>query len=279
MANSNWSFLQTFTPQFQAMRSELESRIEAAKAVPSPPPDVLQELTLLLGKATKALADATGSIPTYDQKQYEIQMKGLEKSIVELRASNAPKSRFAFKRKPQAPTAPTAPPTEASTKDTPVVNPAPSPSSTSSNLSLSSHSHKYLTRSDLPDHPQQTDLSVSDLDNCIVDLLPSITNGGLGEYMIISALHARNLTNCVLLLPAIEGSALLHDLTRCVIVLGSHQFRMHSSKKIDVLLSISSNPIIEDCDGIRFTQYPTAFRTSIENSRWTSHLNDISQLT
>lgn len=27
---------------------------------------------MLLAKATKALADATGSIPTYDQKQYEI---------------------------------------------------------------------------------------------------------------------------------------------------------------------------------------------------------------
>lgn len=34
---------------------------------------------------------------------------------------------------------------------------------------------------------------------------------------------------------------------------------MHTSKNIDVLLSISSNPIIETCNSIRFGQYPAAF--------------------
>lgn len=102
------------------------------------------------------------------------------------------------------------------------------PSSTSSNLMLSSQSHKYITRADLAAHAQQTDLSIFDLEHCIVDLLaPDASDGpDANPHIVISALHARNLTDCVLLLPAVEGSALLHDMARCVIVLGCHQVRL-----------------------------------------------------
>ena len=37
------------------------------------------------------------------------------------------------------------------------------------------------------------------------------------------------------------------------------QFRMHSSTRVDVFLSVSSNPIIETCSQIRFSQYPNNF--------------------
>ncbi|KAF8884211.1 tubulin binding cofactor C-domain-containing protein, partial [Gymnopilus junonius] len=230
----------------------------------SPPQDVIQGLSLSLAKVTKALADATGSLPTYDQKQFEGQLKSFEKSIEQLRASTTTKSKFAFKRKPQSsvtsiPTPPSAKkPFEPRTL-------TPSTPSTSSQVLLSSHSHKYLTRSDLPEHSEQPDLSISDLDSCIVNLLPANSkdkDDSSSKDLVLSALHARNLTHCVILLPLITGSALLHDLIQCTIVLGSHQFRMHSSKKTDVFLHIFSNPIIEDCSGIRFTQYPTYFLPS-----------------
>lgn len=51
---------------------ELEDKIKAAKLDPAPTPESLQEISVLLAKATKTLADATGGIPTYDQRQYEI---------------------------------------------------------------------------------------------------------------------------------------------------------------------------------------------------------------
>ncbi|KAF9557807.1 TBCC-domain-containing protein [Agrocybe pediades] len=251
-----WAFSQSFTAQFQTMRSELETQITAVKSASSSSANDVQQLSVLLAKAAKALADATGSLPSYDQKQYELQLKSFEKSIEELRVSTAPKSKFAFKRKQPQNSSSTPPPT--SSKNAAQAADAPLSSSStmsSSNLVLFSHSYKYLTRHSLPEHPQQTDLSVSDLDHCIVDLLPASD----GETpIVISALHARNLSNCIILLPSIEGSALLHDLSQCIIVLGSHQFRMHSSKQIDVFLSISSNPIIEDCNAIRFAQYPKA---------------------
>ncbi|KAF8186413.1 tubulin binding cofactor C-domain-containing protein [Pholiota molesta] len=208
--NSTWTFLQTFTPQFQALGSEIDRT---------------------------------------------------------LRATSAPKSKFAFKRKTGATSAPAAPkPGLASEPLEPSAVPNPPSTSSSnsgpSNLILSSRSRQYLTRSDLSEHPQQTDLSLSDLESCVVNLLPPTAEDAAEGHIKISALHARNLTNCVLLLPEVEGSALLHDMFNCVVVLGCHQFRMHSSKNIDVLLSISSTPIIEDCTSIRFGHYPPSFHPS-----------------
>lgn len=142
-------------------------------------------------------------------------MKSFEKAIEDLRTSSAPKSKFAFKRKPQTSSSAN-PVVSAKAVDPPAASASPS-----SNLVLSSHSHKYLTRDSLPEHPQQTDLSLSDLDHCIVDLIPASANGQ--DQLIISALHARNLSHCVILLPLIEGSALLHDISHCMIVLGCHQ--------------------------------------------------------
>ncbi|KIM36139.1 hypothetical protein M413DRAFT_449346 [Hebeloma cylindrosporum] len=264
MDNSNWTFLQTFTPEFQAMRSDLDSKVAAAKALPSLSPDTLNELSVLLAKATKLLLMQLARYPHMTRSSTR---SNLEKSIETLRAANVAKPKFAFKRKPKPPAS--ASPPASTPKASPARTATSTPLSTSTNLVLSTHTHKYLTRSDLTDHPQQTDLAISDLDFCIIDLLPSstTTNDGSSGNMIISALHARNLTNCVLLLPVIEGSALLHDLSQCVIVLGSHQFRMHSSKNIDVLLSISSNPIIEDCHSIRFAQYPEIFLASPEGNK------------
>lgn len=56
------------------------------------------------------------------------------------------------------------------------------------------------------------------------------------------------------------------------------QFRMHSSKNIDVLLSISSTPIIEDCTSIRFGHYPPSFHPSPPQSEVSSPPSSIHTL-
>ncbi|KAK7042428.1 tubulin-folding cofactor C [Favolaschia claudopus] len=250
MSDPTWSFSQSFSAQFQASRTELESRVEASKST-QPTTDALQALSVELAKLTKTLSDATGSIPSYDQRQYELQLKGLQTSLEQLRAS-LPKTKFAFKRK-------IAPPT--SSAAVPVVPELPSServsTAMSANLTLSSYSMRYLTAAAISNPSQATDLAISDLDKCIVNLLPDAS-----PTLKISALHIRNLTDSVLLLPVIEGSVLLHDVRRCIVVVGCHQFRMHTSTNVDVYLSIPSNPIIEHCSEIRFASYPPALSAS-----------------
>ncbi|KAJ6463918.1 tubulin binding cofactor C-domain-containing protein [Mycena sanguinolenta] len=273
MSDSAWTFSQSFSTQFQASRTELESRVDLAKST-KVTADVLQILSLDLAKLTKTLSDATGSLPGYDQRQYELQLKGLQKSLDDLRTL-IPKSKFAFKRKAPVPSS------EASSSPVPPVvveisSESQPVSAPTTNLALSSHSNQYLTIASIPYTAQTPDLSISDLDRCVVNLLPDAQD--TDSSLKISALHIRNLTDTVLILPAIQGSVLLHDLRRCVVVVGCHQFRMHTSTHVDVYLSISSTPIIEHCSQIRFAPYPTALRISEDISPHVLSIQDFSHI-
>lgn len=164
-------------------------------------------------------------------------------------------------------------PTEPTKK---IIVPVPEPiHAPSTYLTLSNHSHARLSFASLPTARDyaESDVTIADLDNCIVDLISSSTP-------VLTALHIRNLTNTILLLPVIKGSVLLHNLTRCIIVVGCHQvleseisiiklttiqFRMHTSTNVVVHLSIPSNPVIEHCSMIKFSKYPASIHATALN--------------
>ncbi|KAF9530526.1 tubulin binding cofactor C-domain-containing protein [Crepidotus variabilis] len=273
MEGATWTFSQSFTSDFQAMRSDLETQVEHANLKGLSSAETLQGLTSSLAKAAKALADAAGSIPSYDQKLYESQLKALGTAIESLRES-APKPKFSFRRK--GPVAPAAKPTSSiNAVSTPTTTfPASEPSSNS--IVVSNLSRQYINRESLSVHNLQTDLALSDLDGCIINLLPAAS--GSVEALRLGALHARNIKNCVLMLPIFEGSALLHDLSNCVIVLGSHQFRMHTSRDVDVFLDIGSNPIIEHCQNVRFGGYPTVWPSITSHGHKSYSVQDFSHI-
>lgn len=251
MSNSTW--INEFGAHFQQSKTALQSRIETAKARPPVSASTLQEFTNEISNLMRTLADTSGSLPSYDQRQYELQVKALEKSIEELRGATA-KPKFAFKRKAAATQPPPPQPKPAESNARQAESDA-APAVPSTNLLLSSKVSRYLTVADLPaPFKQESDLALADLDHCVVDLLraddPALLN--------ISAVHIRNVSNSVIVLPLISGSLMMHDISRCVLVVGCHQFRMHTSKAVDVYLSITSNPIIEHCSNIRFSPYPSS---------------------
>jgi len=207
--------------------------------------DQLDALSLKLVQLRKQLIDATPFLPSYDQQQYETQLRAWEQSLDTLRNSYAPKAKFAFKRRERNGPAARDKPISSQA----ITKPIPLPSSY---LTLSSHSQSRLSFSSLPNSQDfsESDLTIADLDNCIVDLVGQTTQP------ILTAIHIRNISDTILVLPIIKGSVLLHDIRRCIIVVGCHQFRMHTSTNVHVHLAISSNPVIEHCSGIRFTNYP-----------------------
>jgi len=153
--------------------------------------------------------------------------------------------RFSFRRgatKPKPRTSAVVPPS-ATAQSTPVESAG----------TLAVFSHRYLTILDIRSSNTSAEVSVSDLDECIVNLLP-----GDEDDSKITALHVQRVSRSVILLPRISGSIILYDLSQCVIVVGCHQFRMHSSTAVDVYLESGSDPIIESCSGIRFAAYPSS---------------------
>ncbi|KAK7678729.1 hypothetical protein QCA50_018311 [Cerrena zonata] len=253
MSETNQTLIQQFYTSFQASRSDLTSRLESLKSEGSPSADVLNEITLEISQLRKKLTDAVAYLPSYDQRQYESHIKAIEKLLSEIRASSSSKSKFSFKRKQpvQSPSPVVAAPS-IMPADTKLSLSAPQ----SSGRILSGRSNEYLTTSSLPTSSTASDLTLTNLDHCVVNLV----NAGLvdvDQQTKITALHVRDVSNSIVILPStIDGSAMFHNITKCTIVLGCHQFRMHTSNQVHVYLAISSSPIIEHCSNISFASYP-----------------------
>ncbi|KAG1752139.1 tubulin binding cofactor C-domain-containing protein [Suillus lakei] len=252
-SETTWTFAQAFTSSFQASCSELASRLKVANA------DSVHSIAGEIQALNKRLTEATGRLPSYDQRQNELQLKALEKSLEELRSSAAGKTKFAFKRKAKIPASASS---ETATLPAPaIVAPAiPTTTISSASRTISNHSNCYLSRSCLSGTSSSTDHI-----EVILNLLMSTNESTLSANTIsLSALHIRDIQNSILILGTVDGSIMLHNLTNCVVVAGCHQFRMHNSTAVDAYLDITSNPIIESCDQVRFGVYPSELKTTTD---------------
>lgn len=97
-------------------------------------------------------------------------------------------------------------------------------------------------------------VSITSLDRCIVDMSIPTANGK--PY---ASLTAKGIKESLLICGQVNGPAHITGVEQSVIVVSCRQFRMHDCSNVDVYLSCSSNPIIEDCSNIRFGRIPKAY--------------------
>jgi len=254
----------------------------------------LSSITKLSGE----LADASGDLPSYDQRSYNQALKELQEKLVTTQTSHAPRAKFSFKNKRLA-----APVSEAnSTSTSRSTTPAhlrdsenshaerlavPAMASPPTHLSLSRHvsqdrqepseesstdakpSEMSLTGSNAYLRHPQLDRGAGKFEvtqyeqGCIMsDIKSSVINvAPLSKVStsVPSSLTLNNVSWSFVLAPNIRGPAHITKLSNSTIVLSCHQFRMHNSHHVDVYLHCSSRPIIEDCSDIRFTTIPDRF--------------------
>ncbi|KAI9513420.1 tubulin binding cofactor C-domain-containing protein [Russula earlei] len=243
---TNKSLQHHFYSQFQASHTNLVTRMDACKSDATSHND-WQELALDIRKLRKSLTDATSFLPAYDQRQYQVQMDMLEQTLEEIRSASVSKTKFAFKRKTIKKTLSAGPTRSA------IELPADA-SVTCTFPTISSRSHCRLSLQSIPTfgagHPS-SDLTISDLDHCIVDLCDTVETVPHQSQLSFTALHVRDLKETILILPNVKGSVLLHNLQRCTV------FRMHNSIDVRVYLAAVSNPVIEKCSAIAFAEYPS----------------------
>jgi hypothetical protein len=161
------------------------------------------------------------------------QISSLEQALEEVRSASVPKTKFTFKRKTVKPRL--------------SVPPSPHPSSRSANEPgegdatlgtlafhrLSSHSYCGLSLpsiSTLGAGPPSFDLTISDLDHCVVDLRGTADTVHNQNQPCLTALQARDLRETILILPNAKGSVLLQNLNRCTVIVACH--------KAGILLSV-----------------------------------------
>lgn len=248
-----------------------------------------------IARLSTELADASGELPSYDQRSYNQAIKALHDKLAIARASHAPKTKFSFKNKRLA--APTSETNSVNTSRSVTPTHLRDPENASRGTptpAFASPSVHVLAGQD-PDHNDESQRSTNDDDQWI------LLNGRKDAYVrwppssvaeekssplqygktcvvseistsIIkiesndktpapSALTLNTTDGTLILAPDIRGAAHITGLRNSVLVLSCHQFRMHKSHNVDVYLYCNNRPIIEDCSHIRFASIPPVFRT------------------
>jgi hypothetical protein len=78
-------------------------------------------------------------------------------------------------------------------------------------------------------------------------------------------LTIKNVDESLLICGQVGGPAHITGVEHSIIVVSCQQFRMHNCKNVDVYLSCSSNPIIEDCSNVRFGRIPKAYVSTLSS--------------
>ncbi len=132
----------------------------------------------------------------------------LETKFEARRSTSKPVSKFAFRKKAPRGDA-TVKPSAAPLRAAATVAPS------GSVLQLGDQTGRYITTEALSGERSENSLDLSNLTSCLVNLID------MGSPLM--ALYAKNLNNCIVILPPIQGSAILHNLVDCTIAFSCQQ--------------------------------------------------------
>jgi len=235
-----WNEFQTEKESILNTLSNLNSSISTIK-LKSEFNNILSRINNL----EKSVIAASIYLPPHDKETCSQQIKHLNEELNKRKVLLTPKSKFSFKsrnkikKNTEVVNNLTISSTELNTEKKEIIN-VPKNA-----LLFSNKSNTYLTQEDICDTTK--DVYLIDLESCIIDLA--------NIKFDIAILQMNRLKNCIVFVNPIKSSMIIDNCSNCYFVLACHQFRMHDSKNIDVYLHCSSHPIIEDCIGIRFTNY------------------------
>ncbi|ERF73266.1 hypothetical protein EPUS_03098 [Endocarpon pusillum Z07020] len=127
--------------------------------------------------------------------------------------------------------------------------------STSSTVSITHESNAHIILPSSASHASKP-CSLTSLKSCAVDISVLSPQDGAP----FAGLTVKNVKGSLLVCGIVSGPAHITGVEDSVMVVTCRQFRMHECKNVDVYLSCSSRPIIEDCSGIGFAQLPDTYR-------------------
>jgi hypothetical protein len=86
-------------------------------------------------------------------------------------------------------------------------------------------------------------------------MLENLTDCKVFLKGICRALYMHNLKSCEVYSGPITSSALIEEVENCVLMLASHQIRIHQTKRTDLYLRVRSRPIVEYTREVRVAPY------------------------
>ncbi|EOA16921.1 hypothetical protein CARUB_v10005145mg [Capsella rubella] len=257
----------SFLAKFSDARRSIESRIAESRFVssssassstdPSKHKSDLADISVAINDLEKLLAENSYFLPSYEVRSSLKMVSDLKQSLESLSAELIPKKKFSFKSKstnkkpePKLP--------EIQKPD--VVSPPNFLVPVRDSPGLRNKHGETLVKSFKGSSIGE--FTLSDLDSCQVQLTGTV-----------NALFLHRLKNCNVYTGPVIGSILIDDVEDCVLVLASHQIRIHCARKSDFYLRVRSRPIIEDSNGVRFAPYCLDYK-GIEEDLKTAGLDE-----
>ncbi|XP_010437118.1 PREDICTED: tubulin-folding cofactor C [Camelina sativa] len=233
----------SFLAKFSDAKRSIESRIAESRLVSSSSSATdssklksdLADISLAINNLEKLLAENSYFLPSYEVRSSLKIVSDLKQSLESLSAELIPKKKFSFKSKSTTKKLP-------ETQKPGVVSPPNVAVPVRDSPGLRNKHGETLVKSFKGSSIGE--FTLSDLDSCQVQLTGTV-----------NALFLHRLKNCNVYTGPVVGSILIDDVQDCVLVLASHQIRIHSARKSDFYLRVRSRPIIEDSNGVRFAPY------------------------
>ncbi|KAI5806347.1 tubulin binding cofactor C-domain-containing protein [Geopyxis carbonaria] len=215
---------------------------ESYEISPNKRPAVIDQCLASITEFSDRIKDASPYLPAYDQRAYSLKLKGLSAKLSTTRQALTPKKKFSFKsRRNQNGNIGGDFETKVTDSTTNTTLSEPEAENISITSRVTAHIHPPLTTT-----IGYASLLLSDLCECIVNF-PNVQFGSAS---------LKNIDRSLLILDqVVNGPAHITGVTNSTLVLSCHQFRMHKATNVDVYLMCTSQPIIEDCQGIRFAPY------------------------
>ncbi|KAH8554728.1 tubulin binding cofactor C-domain-containing protein [Umbelopsis sp. PMI_123] len=247
-----------FYTEFQLEKDEIQEQLSRSNEIDKTHLEQrFESLLARINSLERKLTESTTFVPGYDQRQFSLALRTLKDNLAAERSKLTPRTKFSFKSR----TKKTA--TATNTKQAEPADANIAASAITSNV-IEKNTIKFTDVEDsfltLPEHNDQIAIgvSISNVKRCIIRLDENQHD--------ISAVHIKDIEQCVIIAGRVSGSILIYGCKRSIILAECHQFRMHDSATVKLLLSVSSHPIMEDSRDIVIGSYNTQSALSHDNA-------------
>ncbi|KAG2184771.1 hypothetical protein INT43_000684 [Umbelopsis isabellina] len=239
-----------FYAEFQGEKDDIQDQLSRSNKLEKAQLEThFESLLIRINALERRLTESTGFIPPYDQRQFASALRTLKDNLTEARSNLTPRSKFSFKSRQKKTTKP--PPTK-SIEDNVTETKTESSIVDKNTVKFEDVQNSYLT---FPNNNETVvDVSITNVKNCIIVLPEHLES--------VTAIHIKNVDQCVIRAGRVSGSILIYGCKRSIIVAACHQFRMHDSVAVKLLLAVSSRPIMEDSQEIAIGPYSPGERNS-----------------
>eukprot|EP01135_Chromosphaera_perkinsii_P002365 Nk52_evm19s222 gene=Nk52_evmTU19s222 len=203
--------------------------------------DLFDNFSVKLKDMERKLSSMSIGLAAYDMKNCVVDLKKMEQHLAAERAKALPPKKFGFKGRVRGEKKMVKEPKMAAAGESNDVRSVVE-SATVEQPGLRSLAGEVVVLE--AKDAEGCDFVLSGLSKCVV-IIPSSS----------TALQLSSLRECVVMAGPSAGSVFIEDCSKCQLYIACHQLRVHSTFDSDIYLHVTSNPIIEDCDGLHFGEY------------------------